>query len=475
MTENSILLQTDSYKTTHGEMMPAGTEYLYSYGESRGSDHGYEETLWVGLQAILKKHFLKPITMGDVDFAQAFVDAHIGPGVFDRELWTYVVKKHGGKLPLRIRAVREGTVVPTKNVLYTVENTDPKCAALVSYFEPLLLQVWYPTTVATISYSIRKVIDKFFDETVDDADAGAKLFKLHDFGFRGASSVESAAIGDSAHLMAGWMGTDTMQGIIELYKYYNPKGTMSMPAFSVRASEHSVTCSLSDADKRDDKGAVEKIVQLLEKHGGIVSCVADTYDVYRFAEDYVGGEFRERILALEGKGTFVVRPDSGDPTEVPVKIVEILADKFGTTTNSKGFKTLPSCVRVLQGDGVNQKSITIILQKLKDLGFSADNIVFGMGGALLQHCDRDWLKFAMKASSRVTNGENFDVYKDPITDSIKRSKRGRVITYKDSEGKYFSDREELQLINSNIVDQMVTVFEDGELLVDYQFEEIRLA
>lgn len=472
---NSALLHTDSYKPSHGAMLPEGTEYLYSYGESRGSDHGYDETLWFGLQPIIKKYFTKPITMADVDFAQSFIDAHVAPGVFDRELWTYVVKKHGGKLPLRIRALREGTIVPTKNVLFTVENTDPKCAALVSYFEPLLLQVWYPTTVATISYSIRKVIDQFFSDTVDEQDAGAKLFKLHDFGFRGASSVESAAIGDSAHLAAGWMGTDTMQGIIELYTYYNPKGSMAMPAYSVRASEHSVMCSNADADRRDDKAAVEMIVKLLEENGGIISAVADTYDVYRFAEEYVGEIFRDRIKALEGKGTFVVRPDSGEPTEVPVRIIQILAEKFGTTTNSKGYKTLPSCVRVLQGDGVNQESITIILQKLKDLGFSADNIVFGMGGALLQHCDRDWLKFAMKASSRVTNGESFDVYKDPITDSIKRSKRGRVVTFKDSSGKYFSDREELQLVNSNIVDQLITVYEDGELLVDYQFEEIRLA
>lgn len=469
----TMILLTDSYKTTHAEMLPKGTEYLYSYGESRGSTLGYNETLFVGLQAILKKRFLKPITMADVDAAGRFIDEHIGPGVFDREMWTYIAKQLGGRLPLRIRALPEGTVVPTKNVLWTVENTDPRCAALVSYFEPLLLQVWYPTTVATISYSIKKVVEKYFEDTVDEDAMGSLPFKLHDFGFRGASSAESAAIGSAAHLMAGWQGTDSMQGIVELYSYYDSNKSMKMPGYSVRATEHSIMCANSDAEARDDTDSLEMVVSLLEKRGGIVSAVADTYDVYRFADELVGGVFADRIKALEGKGTLVVRPDSGNPTEVPITIIKILAQKFGFTTNSKGYKTLPSYIRVLQGDGINQKSITKILETLKELEFSADNIVFGMGGALLQHCDRDWLQFAMKASSRVTNGIEFDLFKDPITDKVKRSKRGRVVTYKDSDGKYFSDREDLQLMNSSLVDQLVTVYEDGVLLVDYQFDDIK--
>lgn len=473
---NNLILKTDSYKLGHWQMMPDGAEYLYSYVESRGSDQyktrgvdvGYTKTVFVGLQAILKRHFSGYLTMKDVDEANAFVDAHMGPGVFNRDGWERIVKDFGGRLPLRIRALKEGTIVPTGSVLLTVENTHPDFAWLVSYFEPLFLQVWYPTTVASVSYSIREVIEHFFDKTVDEEDAGAKLFKLHDFGYRGVSSNESARIGGAAHLVAGWMGSDTMQGSLELMEFYKAD---AMPAFSVRASEHSVVCANSDAETRNDYAALEKMVSILEKHGGIVSCVADTYSVRRFAK-WVSTDFKDRIE--KSGGTFVVRPDSGNPKEIPVEIIEILMEGFGYTVNKKGYKCLPACIRVLQGDGINEASIRAILEKMESLGIAADNIVFGMGGALLQHCDRDWFKFAMKGSALAVDGEWRDLFKDPDTDSVKRSKKGRVVTYKDSEGKYFVDREELQLTNHSVVDQMVTVWEDGELLVDLSFDEIRI-
>ncbi|MNC01643.1 putative nicotinate phosphoribosyltransferase [compost metagenome] len=198
--------------------------------------------------------------------------------------------------------------------------------------------------------------------------------------------------------------------------------------------------------------------------------VADTYDPFRYTR-WVGTDFKERII--KSGGTFVVRPDSGDATVIPIQIIQMLMEDFGYTVNSKGYKVLPDCIRVLQGDGVNRATIRIILQKMKDLGLSADNIVFGMGGALLQHCDRDWMKFAMKGSALEVNGQWKDLYKDPITDSIKRSKKGRVTTYKDQAGEYFSDRLELQEVNHNIEDQLVDFYLNGDLLVDESFTVIR--
>lgn len=472
---NNLILKTDSYKLNHWEMLPAGAQYLYSYVESRGSDQyetrgaieGYTKTVWYGLQAILKRHFTGRLTMKDVDEAQAIVDLHMGPGVFNREGWEAIVTKFRGRLPLRIRALKEGTIVPTGKVLMTVENTHPDFAWLVSYFEPLFLQVWYPTTVASVSYSIREVIEAGFEATVDDGPA--KLFKLHDFGFRGVSSNESARIGGSAHLVAGWMGTDTIQAVVELAKFYNLK---QMPAHSVRATEHSVVCSHSDAEARNDIAALEMAVSLLEKHKGIVACVGDTYSIRRFAEWVSTEPYKTRIM--NSGGTFVLRPDSGNPREIPVEIIEILMNGFGYTVNSKGYKVLPDCIRVLQGDGINESTIRGIYDNMFAKKLSADNIVFGMGGALLQHCDRDWFKFAMKASALCADGVWKDLYKDPDTDSVKRSKKGRVVTYKDSNGEYFSDREELQLVNHDLVDQLVTVWEDGEFLVEWSFDEIRV-
>lgn len=482
---NNLILNTDSYKATQWMQYPTGMKNLYSYIESRGSDFGYNKVVMFGLQAILKKYMCTVVTQQDVERANVFIDRHIGPGIFNREGWDYIVREHGGRLPLRVRALPEGTIVPLRTVMATVEATEEaegKCAWLVSLFEDLFLQLWYTCTVATISYSILEVGKKFWERTVDNDKMDGLGFFLNDFGFRGGATPDASEMGGMAHLLNS-IGTDNMRAIAGLYDFYglDENDPASMPAYSVIASEHTVTCSNSDADKRDDYAAIEKMVGILEQRGknathwsqAIVACVADTYDVFRFAER-VGTEFNDRILKSGGR--FVVRPDSGDPTVIPVQVLEILLDKFGYTTNTKGFKVLPDCIRVLQGDGVNQKSITKILQTLEDRGISAENIIFGMGGALLQHCDRDWLKFAMKGSARLADdGQWYDVFKDPITDSIKRSKKGRVTTYKDSQGAYFCDRVEADVIypNQQAVDQLVTVYENGQLLVDESFTTIK--
>lgn len=468
---NNLILNSDSYKTSHWLQLPELTDGMYSYGEARGSDHGYTEVVQWGMTAIIKKYFLKPITAADVAQAGRFVDRHMGPGVFNYDGWNYIVEKHNGYLPLRIRALPEGTVVPLKNVMFAVKETDPKCAWLVSYFEPILLQLWYPSTVATISFSMRKMIEEYFEKSVDTRDAGSIAFKVHDFGFRGAAVPEAAEIATAGHLLS-FAGTDSMRGIAALYDFYglDEEDDNSMPAFSVIASEHSTMCANSDADRRDDEPALEMLVRLMETQGGIISGVADTYDVFNYVE-LVCTKYRDRIMAADG--VFVVRPDSGDATVIPVLLIERLLKGFGYRVNDKGFKVLPDCIRVLQGDGVNEKSMRIILDKLMDLKISADNIIFGIGGALVQHCDRDWLKWAMKGSSISVDGKQRDLYKDPITDSVKRSKKGRVTTFKDSQGQYFSDRIELAEVNKNIVDQLVTVFENGQLIFEEPFPTIR--
>lgn len=480
---NNIILNTDSYKPTQWMQYPDGMTNLYSYIEARGSDYGYTKVVMFGLQAILKKFMCSQVTKKDVKRANKFIDRQIGPGIFNREGWDYIVEQHNGFLPLRVRALPEGTVVPLKSVMATVEATDPKCGWLVSLFEDLFLHIWYTCTVATISMDIHEAAEPFADRTVDDDRIQPWLnFLLNDFGFRGASSPESAELGGMAHLLNS-IGSDNMRAIAALYDFYNldEEDDASMPAFSVIASEHTVTCSNSDADKKDDIGALEKMVGILEARGklathfsqAIVACVADTYDVFRFAER-VGTEFKARIE--QSGGRFVVRPDSGDPLVVPIQVIEILLEKFGYVVNTKGFKVLPDCIRVLQGDGVNKDSIVQILTTLEERGISVENIIFGAGGSLLQHCDRDWLKFAMKGSARQDeSGQWHDVFKDPITDSIKRSKRGRVTTYKDSEGKYFTDRiaEDLIYPNHKAVDQLVLIYENGRLLIDEDFPTIK--
>ncbi len=155
--QHNLVLQTDSYKFTHWKQYPPGTEYVYSYLESRGGM--FPQTLFFGLQYYLRQYLQGPVvTEDDVSEAQQFVDRHIGPGQFNTDGWMHIVRHHGGKLPVVIKAVPEGSSVDVQNVLMTIENTDPQCYWLTNYLETLLLKVWYPITVATLSHAIRKVI-----------------------------------------------------------------------------------------------------------------------------------------------------------------------------------------------------------------------------------------------------------------------------------------------------------------------------
>ena len=186
---HNIILNADSYKYSQFNQYPDGTEYVYSYIESRGGK--FDTTVFFGLQAFIKEYLTTPITIEMIDEAQAIIEAHGEP--FNREGWIYILMEHDGRLPVQINAVPEGTVVPTKNILASIINTDPKCYWLTSFLETALLRaIWYPTTVATNSREIKKVILDALERTGTPDDIG---FKLHDFGARGVSSLESAGIG----------------------------------------------------------------------------------------------------------------------------------------------------------------------------------------------------------------------------------------------------------------------------------------
>jgi nicotinamide phosphoribosyltransferase len=465
----NTIMMSDSYKVGHWMQNPEGTEYVQSYGESRGSKYGYDRVVFFGLQAMIKEYWTKPITMADIDQAQLIIDQHLGAGIFNRKGWVRVVEKHKGLLPVRVRAVKEGSVMPTNVALYTIENTDPEFAWMPSYLETTGLRgAWYGTTVATNSYRIKQEIKHMLEMTADSTDSLA--FALHDFGYRGVSSEESAMYGALAHLI-NFMGTDTMAGLVAAMEYYRASGAVG---YSVIASEHSTMCANANADLKDDTESIEKMVSILErrvKETGafqIVSAVADTYDTMRFAQ-LVGTVFKDRIEKSGGR--FVVRPDSGDPVTVPIDVVTRLMKLVGYTVNSKGYKVLPPYIRVLQGDGINYDTIHDILFFAEQHGLSAENFVFGMGGALLQDVTRDDYKFAQKASAICVNGVWRDVFKDPITDPGKKSKKGRLTTVQTYEGLIVTKRVEEVLPTDT--DLMEDVFVDGVLVRDQSFDEIR--
>jgi nicotinamide phosphoribosyltransferase len=449
---NNICLLTDSYKISHFKQYPPGTKRVYSYFESRsGSVH--PQTTFFGLQYWLKQYLVgQVVTQQKIDEAEELFNLHFGDKVFNRKGWEHILQKHGGRLPIEIKAAPEGTVVNESNVLMTVENTDPEAYWLTNYLETLLVQVWYPSTVATQSRAMKKVILKYLDKT---GDPGLIDFKLHDFGFRGVTCPEQAAVGGAAHLV-NFMGTDTVAGLVLLRKFY---GEM-IAGFSIPAAEHSTITSWG----RDHE--VDACRNMLTQYPtGLVATVSDSYDIFNCCANIWGGVLKEEVLARDG--VLVVRPDSGDPPTIVVKVLNILGEKFGFTTNSKGYKVLHPKVRVIQGDGIDFKMLDLILVAMEKDGWSADNIAFGSGGGLLQKLNRDTQRFAFKCSSIVVGDEVRDVFKQPITDGGKKSKAGRLKLVQDATGL-------LTVPDSDSrPDQLQFVFRNGELLSDQNFGEVR--
>jgi len=472
-------LMVDSYKSGQFQQVPTGTTYMHSYFESRGSGRGYDRTVFFGMQHFLKKYYSTPIEMWEVQEAKEIFDDRNEP--FNYEGWKRIVEEFGGKLPIRVRAVAEGTVVPTKNVLFTVESLHENFAWIPDYIETAFVRAgWYGTTVATQSYHLRELIYSYLEKTADDPDAEIP-FKLHDFGARGASSTETAEIGGAAHLLI-FRGSDTVEGVRLMKNYYNEfKGLTN----SIPASQHS---TISSWGREGEVDAYRNMLNLY-KGNGIFACVSDTWNIYDACEKLWGGELRQEVI--DSGALVVIRPDSGDPIEVlcgkvgsfrepPTEqeakgVLGILAEKFGYTTNSKGYKVL-NYVKVIQGDGVNPDSIKAILQEMERRGYSASNIAFGMGGALLQKVDRDTLKMAYKCSAAEVNGKMIDVYKDPITDIGKRSKKGRLELMHSEDGYVTVNRDELAKANPFAVvygSVLRAIYENGEILVNENFSTIR--
>jgi len=432
-------------------MLPEGTEYVYSYMEAR-KGATFNNTVFFGLQYLLKEYFTGSVlTAGKIQQAQAVIDTHLGPGAFNREGWENMLDKHQGMLPVRIKAVPEGTPISIDNIMMSVQNTDTESPWLTGYIETVLTHLWYASTVATLSRECKKMMKNYLNNTSENME---RLdFMLHDFGFRGVSSVESAGSGGAGHLV-NFQGTDTIQALEFAMEYYNAP----VCAYSVPATEHSIMTALGEA------GEMEMMGSLLDKYPeGILSVVIDSYDYIKFIEN-THKAYGNKIMT--GKCKVVFRPDSGEPVRTSLKVVELLAEKFGSYKNSKGYKALHPNIGVLWGDGIDKEGINHILDTLKSYGWSSDCIVFGMGGGLLQKVNRDTQRFAFKSSAQRRKGIWHDIWKDPV-DKSKVSKRGKLKLIK--EGKTFRTVSQ----QTSGEDLLEVVFENGELKRDMSFDEVR--
>jgi len=339
--------------------------------------------------------------------------------------------------------------------LVQVKNNDPELPWLTTYIETALLRaIWYPTTVATRSRHIKKIIKKYLEETADNLDF--LPFKLHDFGCRGVSSYESAMLGGMAHLV-NFLGTDTVPALEGAKWFYDEP----MAGFSIPAAEHS---TITTWTRSYEAAAFRNMIDQFGGTGKMVAVVSDSYDIFH-ACSHIWPSLMPHLEKVGG--TLIIRPDSGDPATVVHELLEVLTEKLGFVVNTKGYKLLPPNVRLIQGDGINEHSVEHILDKITDFGFSTDNVAFGMGGELLQTPNRDTMKFAMKASAACVDGEWRGVSKDPIGDTTKRSKEGLLKVVQTGVGISTVDA---KFGGSDLLEQ---VYYNGALLRDQTFAEIR--
>lgn len=450
----NICSLSDSYKFGHYAQYPKGTTEVNSYLESRDGAT-FPKTVFFGLQYFLKEFLVgNVVTESKISVAKDRINRHLFPNAFNEAGWRKILTSWAGKLPVSIYAVKEGSVVGTNNVLMVVKNNDEDCYWLTNYLETLLSNIWAPSTVATLSYHIKKDMEGFLKRTSDNP--AAINFMLHDFGARSVGGPETAAVEGAGHLI-NFLGTDTFPAVDLIMDYYN---TNEMPAFSVPATEHSIMTSQG----RD--GEMDLMGQLLDKYPtGILSVVIDSYNYREFIEQTFG-RYKEKVLSRDGK--LVFRPDSGQPNEVTLDCYERVKKHAGFSKNSKGFEVLNPKTGLLWGDGIDSHGIHGLLTMLEYRNISAENMVLGMGGGLLQKINRDTQRFAFKSSYQKRNGVGYDIFKDPI-DGSKRSKRGKLALVKTDEGYKTIPLEALGAEEN----QLELVFKNGELVRDMTFEEIR--
>lgn len=455
--ETNPILKTDSYKFSHPLQLRKNTQFLSSYIEARGFKEGYAPyTVAMGMNRYANTDLSIPFTSEHIKDAETFCRMHNEP--FDKAGYEYILAEYAGYWPVNIRAVPEGTVVPISNVTAQLVNTDSKVPWVASMLETSALRnEWTASTVATICSNIRTEFVKYYELTSSVSDISNAIdYKLHDFGSRGTSDPK-VGIG---HLCI-FKGSDNVEAIASVMDNYHCD---SIPATSVPAAEHSTITSWG---RSNEIAAYENMIEKFGGPGKIYSAPVDSYNMTYALDVIIGTRLKDAIIRRGG--TFVARLDSGVPIESILEALDILSLRFGFSVNAKGYKVLPSCIRILQGDGIDLFAIRSILATMAEKKWSIDNIVFGAGGALLQHMDRDWFGWAMKCSATMIDDHWIDVYKDPANQSSKRSKRGRLMLVK--------DRRTCGLVTfratESMTDILVPIYHNGKILNKPTWEEVR--
>lgn len=451
------ILDTDSYKLAHFLGYPPGTEHVYSYIESRG---GPTDVVFFGLQKLLFERISQPIAGEHIEEAEDFVARHGLP--FNKAGWEHILNKHGGYLPLEIKAVPEGLLVPSSNALMTIENLDPVVPWLTSYEETLgLRDIWFASSVASRLFFMRRKLKSLFEMASDN---DVSPFSILDFMSRGVPGYDASIIGGMAYLTC-FQGSDQPAAVRAANYYYMDP----MAGFSVPATEHSIMCAYGRSEE-EERAAFHHLVDVMAQPGGIISVVSDTWSIFRAVTLWCEPEMVAKVKAKNL--TLVIRPDSGDPAMVLPAILPAIVQAYGGQQNSKGYLVL-SNVKVLWGDGIDENTFTRPFLEALKLKIAPDSIMVGSGGGLATvNMTRDLHKWAMKASEMVINGQRVPIMKDPITDPGKASKSGRFALIKNDAGKF----ETISAARSDVdqADLMETRYRgDGEVIDPTTMAQIR--
>lgn len=483
MTPSPILLK-DGYKVGHKFQYPEGTTLVYSNLTPRKSrSKEFDSIIFFGLQYFVKEYlqrqfgenfFNQPKDAVLKQYARR-MDNYLGK---DSITYDHIAALHDlGYLPLEIKALPEGSLVPMRVPVLTIRNTVPDFFWLTNMLETILSAIlWKPCTSATTAFQYLRVFTQYAKDTVGD-DYSFIPWQGHDFSFRGMSGVEDALMSGAGHLLC-FAGTDTIPAIDFLETYYHADCEKELVGGSVAATEHSVMCmGTQDAEIDTFDRLITKVYP-----AGIVSIVSDTWDFWQVITEFLP-KLKEKILARNGK--VVIRPDSGDPVKIvagdkdaPVDspaykgAIQCMWETFGGTITETGYKLLDGHVGLIYGDGITMERQLAILEALKQKGFASYNVVLGLGSFTYEYVTRDTFGFAMKATYGEVNGIGRDIFKDPKTDDgTKKSAKGLMQVYTDANGRYaLKDQctweEEKQ-------GALKTIFKDGQLLVDYTLDEIR--
>lgn len=441
---------TDGYKISHWLQDPEGMTDSQGYAAARTD----KETIVFSAQYILQQ--IKVPTLEEVEVIKYIFDNfYAGEGIFNYEGWKAVAEL--GYIPLSVSAVPEGTLLDGGCAYMFIKPTLPDFQWMRGWFENQLLRTYYAATVVTNSYKVKQILAKWLRK---NGTIESLPFKLVDFGSRGASSKETAGIGSCANLL-NFVASDTFVGATYAFDFYGAKfdGLIG----TIGASEHGTTTVYG---RTGEKSFYEKMIKVFGKEGAAFANVIDSYD-QKQALNYI----LSLVPTLKASGaTMIIRLDSGDAVDNPVMMTQYALELFGYEVNDKGYKVLPNYIRILQGDGVTPENIDEILRQLDELKISSDNISFGMGGKLLQDVNRDTYGYALKTCYAKINGEDVDVFKDPITDPSKASLRGEITTVK-RDGKYVTVRVgEVQDTDEQVVRE---IWRNSEFIVLDDFDTIK--